>query len=95
MTYGIQFWGAAETSNIKILQSFQSISFCLVSNAPRYVNNHTLNHDLQTPTTSVLPSHMHTEFHGNTNNHMNPFVSKLSAITPPNNPPRHLKRKRP
>jgi len=39
MTYGIQLWGAAKSSNIKILQFFQSISLRLITNAPWYVSN--------------------------------------------------------
>jgi hypothetical protein len=40
-TYGIQLWGTASTSNIEILERFQSKALCIIVNAPWYVpNNH-------------------------------------------------------
>jgi hypothetical protein len=40
-TYGIQFWGTASTSNIEILERFQSKALCIIVDAPWYVpNNH-------------------------------------------------------
>jgi hypothetical protein len=38
-TYGIQLWGTASTSNIEILELFQSKSLCMIFDAPWYVPN--------------------------------------------------------
>jgi len=44
MTYGVQVRGATKISNLKILQSFQSITLRLITNAPWYLSNRTLHH---------------------------------------------------
>jgi hypothetical protein len=37
LTYGIQLWGMASTSNIEILERFQSKVLCMIVDAPSYV----------------------------------------------------------
>lgn len=49
-TYGIQLWGTASHSNIEILQRFQSKMLRIITNAPWFVTNDTLHHDLNIPT---------------------------------------------
>jgi hypothetical protein len=49
-TYGIQLWGTAFTSNIEILELFQSIALCMIADAPWYVLNTVIRKDLQIPT---------------------------------------------
>jgi hypothetical protein len=39
-TYGIQLWGTASTSDIDILERFQSKALRLIVEAPWYVPNH-------------------------------------------------------
>jgi hypothetical protein len=46
-TYGIQVWGAASTSNIKIVESFQSKALRLTTDAPWYVPNAIILRDIQ------------------------------------------------
>jgi hypothetical protein len=46
-TYGIELWGTAANSNIKILQSFQSKTLQPILTAPWYKNNHRIHEDLQ------------------------------------------------
>jgi hypothetical protein len=48
--YGIQFWGTASTSNIEILQRFQSKALRMITDAPWYVLNTAIRKDLQIPT---------------------------------------------
>jgi hypothetical protein len=48
-TYGIQLWGAASTSNIEILERFQSKALCMTVDAPWYVPNTVIRRD-QIPT---------------------------------------------
>jgi hypothetical protein len=38
-TYGIPLWGTASTSNIEILEHFQSKALCMIVDALRYVPN--------------------------------------------------------
>jgi hypothetical protein len=45
-TYGIQLWGTASTSNIEILERFQSKALSLIADAPWYVPNHRIRCDL-------------------------------------------------
>ncbi|CAG5014895.1 unnamed protein product [Parnassius apollo] len=49
-TYGIQLWGTASHSNIEILQRFQNKALRMITNAPWYVPNELLHHDLRLPT---------------------------------------------
>jgi hypothetical protein len=46
-TYGIQLWGTASTSNIEILERFQSKALCIIVDAPWYVPNNHIRRDLQ------------------------------------------------
>jgi hypothetical protein len=47
---GIQLWGTASTSNIEILERFQSKALRMIVDAPRYVPNTVMWRDLQIPT---------------------------------------------
>lgn len=46
-TYGIQLWGTASNSNIEILQRFQSKVLRNIANAPWFVPNTIIQHDLK------------------------------------------------
>jgi hypothetical protein len=48
-SYGIQLWGTASTSNIEILERFQSKALCMIVEAPWYVPNTVIQRGLQTP----------------------------------------------
>jgi hypothetical protein len=45
-TYGIKLWGSASTSNIEILERFQSKALRMIADAPWYVPNVILRQDL-------------------------------------------------
>jgi hypothetical protein len=49
-TYGIQLWGTASTSNVEILERFQSKALRLIVDAPWYVPNTIIRRDLHMPT---------------------------------------------
>jgi hypothetical protein len=49
-SYGIQLWGTASTSNIEILERFQSKALLMIVNAPWYVPNTVIRRDLQIST---------------------------------------------
>jgi hypothetical protein len=46
-TYGTQLWGTASTSNIEILERFQSKALHMTVDAPWYVANTLIRRDLQ------------------------------------------------
>jgi hypothetical protein len=48
-TYGIQVWGIVSTSNIEILERFQSKALRMIVYAPWYVPNTVIPRDLQIP----------------------------------------------
>jgi hypothetical protein len=45
-TYGIELWGCASSSNIEIIQRYQSKMLRLITQAPWYVTNQILHRDL-------------------------------------------------
>ena len=49
-TYGIQLWGTAPNSNLEIQERFQSKVLRILTDAPLYVPNTIMKHDLQIPT---------------------------------------------
>jgi hypothetical protein len=49
-TYGIQLWGTASTSNIEILERFQSKALRMIVDAPWYVPNKLIRRDLHIST---------------------------------------------
>jgi hypothetical protein len=49
-TYGIHLWGTASTSNLEILERFQSKAFRMIVDTPWYVPNTVIRKDLQIPT---------------------------------------------
>jgi hypothetical protein len=49
-TYGIQLWGTASTSNIEILERFQSMVLCMIVDAPWYAPNSLFRRELSCPT---------------------------------------------
>jgi hypothetical protein len=56
-TYGIQLWGTASTSNIEILELFQSKALRMVVDAPWYVPNTLIRRDRQIPSVKEEISH--------------------------------------
>jgi hypothetical protein len=48
-TYGLQLWGCAKPTTVKLIQRFQSITQRVIVDAPWYVSNLTLHNDLKTP----------------------------------------------
>ena len=91
-TYGIQLWGTASNSNIEILQRFQSKTLRSLLNAPWYVTNETIHHDLKIPSDKDKIHKSRSRYNTRVNNHHNPLVTQLLDTT---NQIRRLKRKYP
>ena len=49
-TYGIQLWGTAPNSNLEILELLQSKVLRIITDAPWFIPNTVIKHDLQVPT---------------------------------------------
>jgi hypothetical protein len=49
-TYGTQIWGTTSTSNVEILERYQSKTLRVIVDAPWYVPNTVIPTDLQMPT---------------------------------------------
>lgn len=59
------------------------------------MSNNTLHYDPKIQTIPELAFNIYTHFHNNIHNHINLLISKLSSLTLPYNPTRHLKQKWP
>jgi len=92
-TYGIQLWGTASNSNIDILERFQSKALRIITDAPWYVPNAVIKHDLQVASvrqelrTFSVTHHARLEGHPSDlatscfNNHLT--ITDSSGTTPP------------
>ena len=49
-TYGDQLWGTASTSNIAIIQEYQSKILRMIERAPWYISNDRIHKELNIPT---------------------------------------------
>jgi hypothetical protein len=77
-TYGIQLWGAAATSNIEILERFQSKALRLITDAPWYVPNAIIRRDLQVPSVKDEIRRLSAQYNAGLRTH--PSNSTLDAI---------------
>jgi len=88
-TYGIDLWGCASMSNIVIIQRYQTKLPRSITNAPRYVSNHTLHSDLHFPYLHTVFQRRTATQHMSLDSHPNSLMEPL--LHPPNN--RRLKRR--
>jgi hypothetical protein len=91
-TSGMQILGCAKPSNVRIIQTSQSITLRLIASASWYVTNKTLQKDLRMPTVDQPAKLYFNRFHSKLQHHPNPLVTHLASRTLPENPPRRLKR---
>jgi hypothetical protein len=70
-TYGIQLWGKASTSNIEILELFQSKALRMTVDAPWYVPNTVIRRDLQIPTVKEEIRHYSSQYSARLSAHTN------------------------
>lgn len=75
------YGGSTKNSNLKIVQSFQSINLYLLTNAPWYVSNRSLHHDLNVPRILLLALYNYNKFHKSVLNHSNPLIANLASTT--------------
>ncbi|CAH2100509.1 unnamed protein product [Euphydryas editha] len=70
-TYGIQLWGTAANSNLEILQRFQSKMLRIITDAPWFVTNQQLHHDLEIRTVQEEIKHSIKSYRNRLENHPN------------------------
>jgi hypothetical protein len=78
-TYGIHQWGMGSTSNIEILEHYQSEVVCVIIGAPWYVLNVVIRKDLQTPTVKEEIRHYSSQHSVRLSVHQNDLVVNLMA----------------
>jgi hypothetical protein len=79
-TYGIQFWGTAFTSNIEILERFQSKALRMIVDAPSYVPNTVIQRDLQIPTVKEEIRRYSSQLCARLSTHLNDLIVNLIEL---------------
>ena len=82
-SYGIELWGCASKSNRVIMRGSQSKILRAITNATRYVTNHTLHTDFNIPYASNVNYERINKNHINLEAHPNPLLEPL--LQPVNN----------
>jgi hypothetical protein len=75
--YGIQLWGTASTSNINILERFQSKAQRLIVDTPWYVPNTLIRRGLQIPSVKEEISHYSSHYIARLTAHPNDILLTL------------------
>ena len=88
-TYGLALWGCAASSNLAIIQRYQAKILRQITNAPRYVTNHTLHKDLLISQVRTVLQELTDTHRTALQSHPNPLMAQILA--PPNS--RRLLRK--
>jgi hypothetical protein len=79
-TYGIQLWGTASTSNIEILERFQSKALRIIVGAPWYVPNNHIRWDLQMTSVKEEICRSSNQYHTLLTTHPNDQILTLMEI---------------
>jgi hypothetical protein len=76
-TCGMKIWGTASTSNIEILERFQSKALCMIEDTPWYVPDTVIRRDLQTPTVKEEIRRYSSQYSARLSAHPNGLVVNL------------------
>jgi hypothetical protein len=79
-TYGIQLWGTASTSNIEILERFQSKALRMIVDAPWYVPNTLIRRDLHMSSVKEEIRHYSSHYGDRLRTHPNHLVVNLIEL---------------
>jgi hypothetical protein len=77
----MQLWGTASTSNIEILECFQSKALCMIVDAPWYVPKTVIRRDLRTPTVKEEIRRYSSQYRARLSAHPNGLVVNLMELT--------------
>jgi len=83
-TYGIQLWGTVSTSNIDILERLQSKTLRIITDAPWYVPNAVIKHDLQVPSVRQEVRTYSVTYHARLEGHPKDLATSLLQQPPHN-----------
>ena len=83
-TYDIQLWGTASNSNIDILERFQSKVLRIITDAPWYVPNAVIKHELQVPLVRQEVRTYSVTYHARLEGHPNDLATPLLQQPPHN-----------
>jgi hypothetical protein len=89
-TYGIQLWGTASTSNIEILERFQSEALRMIADASWYVPNTVIRRDLQIPTVKEEIRRHSSQYSARLSAHPNELIVNLIELPDNRRLRRHL-----
>jgi hypothetical protein len=89
-TYGIHLWGRASTSNIEILERFQSKALRIIVDAPCYVPNTYIRRDLQLTSVKEEIRHYSTQYSARLSTHPDDLVVTLMELPGNRRLRRHL-----
>jgi hypothetical protein len=89
-TYLIQLWGMASTSNIEILERFQSKPLRMIVDAPWYVPNTVIRRDPQTPTVKEEICRYSSQYSARLSAHPNDLIVNLMELPDNRRLRRHL-----
>jgi hypothetical protein len=89
-TYGIQLGGTAFTSNIDILERFQSKALRMIVDAPWYVPNTVIRRDLQIPTVREEIRRYSSQYSARLSAHPNDLIVNLMELPDNRRLRRHL-----
>jgi hypothetical protein len=89
-TYRIRLLGTASTSNIEILERFQSKALRMIVDAPRYVTNTVILRDLQIPTVKEEIRRYSSQYSARLSTHPNNLIVNLIELPDNRRLRRHL-----
>jgi hypothetical protein len=81
---GIQLWETASDSNINILERFQSKVLRIITDAPWYVPNAVIKHDLHVPSVRQEVRTFSVTYHARLEGHPNDLATSLLQKPPHN-----------
>jgi hypothetical protein len=87
---GIQLWGTASTSNIEILECFQSKALRMIVDAAWYVPNTVIRRDLQIPTVKEEIRRYSSQYSAHLSSHPNYLIVNLTELPDIRRLRRHL-----
>jgi hypothetical protein len=79
-TYGTQLWGTGSTSNIEILERFQSKALRIIVDAPWYVPNNHIRRDFQMTSVKEEICRSNNPYYTRLTTHPNDQILTLMAI---------------
>jgi hypothetical protein len=80
--YGLAIWGCTAASNLAVIQRYQAKALRPITNAPRYVTNHTVHTDLSIPPVKTGFQELTETHHTTLKSHQNPLIATILAPPP-------------